>query len=53
VQLANALVEKSPDGKETALPAAKFYVPGSVLQATVDNTHPLAFGLSDKVGRDI
>jgi len=47
--LSSALVEKAPDGKETALPATKFYVPGSVLQAAVDNTNPLAFGFSDKV----
>jgi hypothetical protein len=47
--IVNALVEKSPDGKETSLPGTKFYVPGSVLQAAVDNTNPLAFGMSDKV----
>ena len=47
--LTNALVEKAPDGKETSLPGTKFYIPGSVLQATVDNTQPLAFGMSDKV----
>jgi hypothetical protein len=47
--LTNALVEKSPDGKETALPGTKFYVPGSVLQAAVDNTNPLAFGMSNRV----
>jgi hypothetical protein len=47
--VASALSEKSPDGKESALPATKFYVPGSVLQAAVDNTNPLAFGMSDKV----
>ncbi len=47
--LASALIEKSPDGRETALPGTKFYVPGSVLQAAVDNTNPLAFGMSDKV----
>jgi hypothetical protein len=47
--IASALVEKSPDGKETALPGTKFYVPGSVLQAAVDNTNPLAFGMNDKV----
>jgi hypothetical protein len=47
--LTSALTEKSPDGKETALPGTKFYVPGSVLQAAVDNTNPLAFGMSDKV----
>jgi hypothetical protein len=47
--LASALVEKSPDGKETPLPGTKFYVPGSVLQAAVDNTNPLAFGMSNNV----
>jgi hypothetical protein len=47
--LTNALLEKSVDGKETALPATKFYVPGSILQAAVDNTNPLAFGMSDRV----
>jgi hypothetical protein len=47
--LTNALTEKSPDGRETPLPSTKFYVPGSVLQAAVDNTNPLAFGMSDKV----
>lgn len=26
----------------------KFYIPGSVLEATVDITHPLAFGMGDK-----
>ena len=47
--VASALVEKSPDGKETPLPGTKFYIPGSVLQARVDNTNPLAFGMSDQV----
>jgi hypothetical protein len=47
--LTDALVEKSPDGKETALPGTKFYVPGSVLEAAVDNTNPLAFGMSNRV----
>jgi hypothetical protein len=47
--VANALIEKSPDGKDTPLPGTKFYVPGSVLQAAVDNTNPLAFGMSDRV----
>jgi len=47
--LANALVEKTPDGRDASLPATKFYVPGSVLEGRVDNTHPLAYGLSDRV----
>jgi hypothetical protein len=47
--VASALTEKTPDGKESPLPGTKFYVPGSVLQAAVDNSNPLAFGFSDKV----
>jgi hypothetical protein len=47
--LSNALVEMSSDGNETSLPATKFYVPGSVLQAAVDTSNPLAFGMSDRV----
>ena len=47
--LSSALVEKAPDGRETALPGTKFYVPGSVMEAAVDNTNPLAFGMSDRV----
>lgn len=47
--IANALMEKPPDGPERALPREKFYVPGSVLQVRVDNSSPLAYGMSDKV----
>jgi hypothetical protein len=47
--LANALVEKAQDGTETPLRSEKFYVPGSILRARVDNTHPLAHGLPDTV----
>jgi hypothetical protein len=45
----NGLAEKSPDGTVRNLPNTKFYVPGSVLQAAVDNTNPLAFGMPDHV----
>jgi hypothetical protein len=45
----NALVEKAQDGKETPLRSEKFYVPGSILRARVDNTHPLAHGMPDTV----
>ena len=38
----NHLVE---DGKP--LPNEKFYVPGSLLEARVDNTRPIAYGLGD------
>jgi hypothetical protein len=41
----NALVEMGPGGKERRLPREKFYVPGSILNASVDATAPLAWGL--------
>jgi len=47
--LANALVEKAPDGTDTPLRSEKFYIPGSVLRARVDNTNPLAHGMADTV----
>ena len=47
--LTNALVEKSPDGTETPLGSEKFYVPGSILRARLDNSHPLAHGMPDTV----
>jgi hypothetical protein len=47
--LADALVEKTPEGKEQPLGLEKFFVPGSLLRARVDNTHPLACGIPDEV----
>jgi len=47
--VANALMEKLQDGAERPLPRERFYVPGSVLQARVDNTNPLAYGMGEKV----
>ena len=47
--ISNALVERTQDGTERALQREKYYVPGSVLQVRVDNTNPLAYGLSDRV----
>jgi len=43
--LADALVETTATG-ERALPQDKYYIPGSVLQVSVDNTHPLAYGMN-------
>src|SRR5205807_5593160 len=40
--IASALMDKQPDGSERPLPREKFYVPGSILQVSVDNTNPLA-----------
>jgi hypothetical protein len=46
--MANALIERLPDGGERPLTREKFYVPGSILQASVDNTNPLAYGMPEK-----
>ncbi len=43
--LTNGLAERSADGKEHPLPREKFYVPGSVMQVSVDNTNPVAYGM--------
>jgi hypothetical protein len=45
----SALVEQSSNGVPRRLPNEKFYVPGSVLRASVDNTLPIAYGLSRNV----
>ena len=49
VPVRNALTEMGADGKEHALPADKFYIPGSLLKASVDNTNPLAYGMPQQV----
>ena len=43
--LHDGLVERMPDGRERPLPREKFYVPGSVLQASVNNSNPVAYGM--------
>lgn len=47
--LASALVERAPDGSERPVSRDRFYIPGSILQVAVDNTHPLAYGMPDRV----
>ncbi|HEV2446810.1 MAG TPA: peptidase, partial [Candidatus Sulfopaludibacter sp.] len=47
--LQDALTERTPDGKEHALPREKFYVPGSVLAMSVDTTNPVAYGMPSTV----
>lgn len=47
--IANALVERSSDGTERPLSRDKLYIPGSILQASVDNTNPLAYGMPEKI----
>jgi hypothetical protein len=48
VPVKNALTEMGPDGRERALASDKFYIPGSLLRVSVDNSNPLAFGMGDK-----
>jgi hypothetical protein len=43
----NALVEVV-NGAERPLPREKYYIPGSILEARVDNTQPLAYGMEPK-----
>jgi hypothetical protein len=43
------LTEKGPDGKDRPLAREKFYIPGSLLRMTVDNTNPLAYGMPEQV----
>ena len=45
----NALVERAADGTEKPLSREKFFVPGSVLRASVDNTNPVAYGMPSQV----
>jgi len=42
----DALVERV-NGRERPLPAEKFYIPGTILEARVDNTNPLAYGMGE------
>ena len=41
----NHLVERTTDGSTRQIPSEKYYVPGSVLRAAVDNTAPIAHGM--------
>jgi hypothetical protein len=43
----SALTERSAEGKLRNLPGEKFYVPGSVLEARVDATNPIAWGMPE------
>ncbi|HEY0674142.1 MAG TPA: M14 metallopeptidase family protein, partial [Longimicrobiales bacterium] len=49
VPVTDALVTRGTDGQERRLRREDFYVPGSVLEVRVDNRHPLAHGLPEKV----
>ncbi len=47
--LTDPLREADRQGQLQPLPQEKYYVPGSVLQAKVDNRQPLAYGLPEEV----
>ncbi len=47
--MANALMEKTAAGDDRPLNRDKYYIPGSVLEVSVDNSNPLAYGMPDKV----
>lgn len=47
--IANALTEKTSTGNDRVLSGDKYYIPGSVLQIKCDNTHPLAYGMPNKL----
>ncbi|MDR0705264.1 MAG: hypothetical protein LBF88_09775 [Planctomycetaceae bacterium] len=43
----DALAEITPDGNGRRLSSDKFYIPGSVLRTKVDNTTPIAYGITE------
>ena len=45
----NALLEKQQDGTERQLSSQKYFVPGSILQAKVNTSNPLAHGIPERV----
>ena len=45
--VSNALVELQADGTERPLGSDKYFIPGSVLRVKVDNTVPIAYGVSE------
>ncbi|MDP2957855.1 MAG: M14 family metallopeptidase [Longimicrobiales bacterium] len=49
VPVKDHLVEMGRDGKEIPLPGEKYYIPGSLLRANVNNADPLAYGMRGTV----
>jgi hypothetical protein len=47
--LASHLVTTNEEGKVTALPREKFYIPGSLVRVRVNPAHPLAWGAEEQV----
>jgi hypothetical protein len=44
----NALVERIANGAERPLPREKFFIPGTILEARIDRSQPLAYGMDEK-----
>ena len=44
----DALVERVAGGVERPLPREKYYIPGSLLEARIDNLNPLAYGMEER-----
>ncbi len=44
----DALVERVAGGVERPLPREKYYIPGSILEARIDNTQPIAWGMPER-----
>jgi len=49
VPVKDYLTEMGPDSHERPLPRDKFFIPGSLLETSVDTTNPLAYGMPDRV----
>jgi hypothetical protein len=47
IPVRNYLTEMGPGNRERPLPREKFYIPGSLLKATIDTASPLAYGMSE------
>jgi hypothetical protein len=45
--VSNALVELMPDGREKPLTGEKYYIPGSILKANLDSSHPANWGMGE------
>jgi hypothetical protein len=41
----DALLETTPGGQSKPIPPTKFYIPGSLLEASIDPVQPLAYGM--------
>jgi len=46
--IASALTEKNASGEDRPLSRDKYYIPGSILQVSVDTANPLAYGMSEQ-----